>query len=367
MTGSSESCPREFSLSDFDFTFDEGRIALRPMSPRGDARLLICGPDGGIRDLRVRDLAGEFRANDLLVFNDTKVIPAHLLGVRKREIDGQATEARISVNLLECVEESAPPKAQIWRALIKPAKKIALDEMIDFAPGFHARLVRKEPGEAVLLEFEKAPFAQNLALHGDMPLPPYIEKRRSADARDHQDYQPLLARKEGAVASPTASLHFDEALMNALAARQIRHEMITLHVGGGTFLPVQSEFIAAHKMHSERGVISEAAAKRINAHRQAGGRVIAVGTTVLRLLESAAIGGEIKPFAGATDIFIRPGFRFQIADGLITNFHLPKSTLLILVAAFIGYENMKRVYAHALAGDYRFFSYGDCSLLWRNP
>ncbi len=345
-------------LSDYDFVFDEERIALRPVVPRSAAKLLYY-KGNEIHDRLVGDYKEILDENDLLVFNDTKVLSARLDGFRRRNTAQGESRAKTSVTLLEPINENGE-----WRALIRPLKKVDVNEWIDFADDFSAQLITKE-GNTAVLAFETQEFSSKLSQYGRMPLPPYIENKRKSDRRDFHDYQPLQARVEGAVASPTASLHFDETLRNALRSRGVNSEMITLHVGAGTFLPVKSENVKSHKMHAERGAITSEVARRINAHRAKGGRVIAVGTTSLRLLESAAIDGKLNTFVGDTDIFIRPGFQFQIVDGLITNFHLPKSTLLMLVAAFVGFEEMHRIYQHACDNEYRFFSYGDSSLLLR--
>ena len=342
-------------LSDYDFEFDESRIALRPVSPRGDAGLLYF--DGQIKDLNVFDYADILTKDDMLIFNDTKVLPARLDGQRFRNSTQGRVSSQISVTLLAPLGENG-----IWQCMIKPMRKVEIGEVIYFGDGFQAVLIDKQDG-MVHLQFDVEGFSEKLAEFGRMPLPPYIEGKRKADAQDLDDYQPYLARIEGAVAAPTASLHFDETLMEALAAKGVQHETITLHVGAGTFLPVKVDDVTDHKMHSERGEILADVAKRINAHRANGGRVIAVGTTSARLLESAAKNGKLQSYNGATDIFMRPSFEFQIVDGLITNFHLPKSTLLMLVAAFIGFDQMHKIYKHALANDYRFFSYGDSSFL----
>ncbi len=344
-------------LSDYDFDFDESRIALRPILPRGDAALLYF--DGEVKDLNVRDYADILTENDMLIFNDTKVLPARLDGQRFRNSAQGRVSAQISVTLLAPLGENG-----MWQCMIKPMRKVELGEVVHFGDGFEAVLKDKQDG-MVHLQFEVEGFSEKLAEFGRMPLPPYIEGKRRADAQDLDDYQPYLARIEGAVAAPTASLHFDEVLMGVLAAKGVKHETITLHVGAGTFLPVKVDDVTAHKMHSERGEILSEVAERINAHRANGGRVIAVGTTSARLLESAAKHGSLSAYNGSTDIFIRPGYAFQIVDGLITNFHLPKSTLLMLVAAFVGFDEMHQIYQHALTKNYRFFSYGDSSFLRR--
>jgi len=344
-------------LSDFDFDLPERLIALRPARPRTAARLLVAGRDT-IRDLHVRDLPGLLGPGDRLVLNDTKVIPARLSGLRHRSGEAGETAARIEVTLL------APRPGGLWSALVKPLKKLRDGEVIAFSDGFAATLVAREEGQAVL-RFNLAgdDFDAALAQAGAMPLPPYIAALRAPDEADKTDYQTLWAARPGAVAAPTASLHFDAGLMAALLARGVQVTHVTLHVGAGTFLPVKVDDIASHRMHAEWGEVTPQAAAEINATRAAGGRVIPVGTTALRLIESAATDSGVQPWQGPTDIFITPGFRFRVADGLITNFHLPKSTLMMLVSALMGVDRVRGVYAHAIAQDYRFFSYGDASLL----
>ncbi|MCV6593383.1 MAG: tRNA preQ1(34) S-adenosylmethionine ribosyltransferase-isomerase QueA [Silicimonas sp.] len=345
-------------LSDFDFDLPERLIATRPARPRSSARLLVAGPRL-LTDAHAVDLPGFLRRGDRLVLNDTKVIPARLSGVRKRLSDAGETEARIEATLLE-------PRADgSWGALLKPLKKVRDGEVIRFSADLSAEVTGRAEGTA-FLQFNLAgeDFDAALAEAGAMPLPPYIEALRKADDQDRSDYQTLWARQTGAVAAPTASLHFDEALIAGLDRAGIERSFVTLHVGAGTFLPVKTDDISDHKMHSERGEITARAAEEINATRAAGGRIVPVGTTAMRLIETAASGdGTLGPWQGATDIFITPGYRFKIADALMTNFHLPKSTLMMLVSAFLGEKRIREVYAHAIASDYRFFSYGDASLL----
>ena len=340
-------------LSDFDFDLPEGLIATRPARPRSSARLLVAGPST-IDDLRVSDLPRVLRPGDRLVLNDTRVIPARLSGLRRR----REAEARIEATLLSDRGEG------LWAALLKPLRKVREGEVIDFGQGLSARFEGSEEGQG-LLRFALSPqaFAEALAQAGRMPLPPYIEALRPPDERDRVDYQTVWARRDGAVAAPTASLHFDEPLLDALRARGVALTHVTLHVGAGTFLPVKVDDIRDHRMHAEWGEVTEGAAREIAETKAAGGRVIPVGTTALRLLESAAREGTLRPWRGETDIFITPGFRFHVADGLVTNFHLPRSTLMMLVSAFMGMERIREVYAHAIATRYRFFSYGDASLL----
>lgn len=344
-------------LSDFDFHLPEDLIATRPASPRSSARLLHAEA-GGIADRIVKDLPDILRPTDRLVLNDTKVIPARLFGVRRRAGDTGTTEARIEVTLLE------PQATGMWTALVKPLKKLREGEVVAFSSDLTAILEGRSDGQA-LLRFNLAgdDFDAALAEAGAMPLPPYIAAKRPADDKDKEDYQTIWARNAGAVAAPTASLHFDEALVAALAARGVGMSFVTLHVGAGTFLPVKVEDVTTHKMHAEWGRVSDTAAHEIAATKAAGGRVIPVGTTALRLIESAARGGSIQPWEGDTDIFIYPGFDFRVTDGLMTNFHLPKSTLMMLVSALMGQERVREIYAHAIAKRYRFFSYGDSSLL----
>ncbi|MEJ2029083.1 MAG: tRNA preQ1(34) S-adenosylmethionine ribosyltransferase-isomerase QueA, partial [Maritimibacter sp.] len=314
-------------LSDYDFDLPDELIATRPARPRSSARLLVA-TKGGIRDAVVTDLPDFLRPGDRLVLNDTKVIPARLRGTRAR---GEAV-AGIEVTLLE------PAPGGEWRALIKPLRKVKEGEEIRFSDALSAQLVAKEDGQArIAFNLTGDDFDAALAEAGQMPLPPYIEAKRKADAQDREDYQTVWADKTGAVAAPTASLHFDDGVLAALKARGVETTHVTLHVGAGTFLPVKTDDLSDHKMHSEWGEVSEAAAAEINATKAAGGRIIPVGTTALRLIESAADApGHIAPWQGGTDIFIRPGYRFQLADALMTNFHLPKSTLMMLVSALMG-------------------------------
>ena len=354
-------------LSDFDFHLPDDRIALRPAEPRDSARLLVLPPEGGMLDRRVRELPSFLKAGDLLVFNDTKVIPARLNGVRVREESVVAVEATLHRRL-------SPSR---WTAFMKPGKRLKPGDRVRFGEtrdracllGALDATVRDkgEDGE-VTLSFDLAGPDLDLAIaeRGVMPLPPYIAAKRPEDERDRADYQTVYAREDGSVAAPTAGLHFTPELLAALDAAGIGRAFVTLHVGAGTFLPVKTDEVSQHRMHPEYGEVSGAAAQAINAARAAGGRVVCVGTTSLRLVESAAgEDGQVRPFAAETSIFITPGYRFRAADGLMTNFHLPKSTLFMLVSAFAGLERMKAAYAHAIASGYRFYSYGDSSLLWR--
>ncbi|WP_212524589.1 tRNA preQ1(34) S-adenosylmethionine ribosyltransferase-isomerase QueA [Actibacterium sp. MT2.3-13A] len=345
-------------LSEFDFDLPEELIATRPARPRPSARLLAAEGDA-IRDLHVYDLPGLLRAGDRLVLNNTRVIPARLSGRRRRETPEGTVEAKVEITLLE------PRPAGRWQALAKPLRKLRQGEELLFSDSLSARVVEKGESDLVLeFNLAGADFDAALAEAGAMPLPPYIAAKRPADAQDKDDYQTVFARHSGAVAAPTASLHFDRELLEKLAAMGVEFTEVTLHVGAGTFLPVKVDDVSQHRMHAEWGEVSERAAAEINATRAAGGRVIPVGTTALRLIESAADeAGVMHPFRGETDIFITPGYRFRVTDGLMTNFHLPKSTLMMLVSALMGTERIRRIYAHAIAGRYRFFSYGDASLL----
>ncbi|WP_260599776.1 tRNA preQ1(34) S-adenosylmethionine ribosyltransferase-isomerase QueA [Sphingomonas endolithica] len=348
----------------FDFELPPERIALRPASPRDTARLLVL--DGAeTRDLAIGDLPGQLRPGDLLVFNDTRVIPAQLEGTRSasdRDVPG-ASGARIGATL----HKREGPRR--WRAFIRNAKRLREGDVVEFGHGVSATVADKAEDGSVALSFAgEEPVELLLDRAGRMPLPPYIAARRAADADDLADYQTMFAAEKGAVAAPTAALHFTPDLMAALDAAGIAHATLTLHVGAGTFLPVKAEDTDDHKMHAEWGRIDAATADRLNAVRAAGGRVIAVGTTSLRLIESAAAAdGTIQPFEGDTAIFITPGYRFRGVDGLMTNFHLPRSTLFMLVSALMGTERMQASYAHAIANGYRFYSYGDASLLLPGP
>jgi len=347
----------DLTLDDFDFNLPEALIALRPARPRSSARLLLA-EGGQLADRRVSDLAGILRADDLLVFNDTKVIPARLRGTRQRQTPHGSGLSEVEVTLAEPLETGS------WIALAKPAKRLAAGDIIRFGEVLTAR-VEDRQGAEVRLTFEtgETTLDSQLEAVGTIPLPPYIASRRAVDAADLEDYQTMFARTAGAVAAPTASLHFDEGVMGGLAAKGIEQSFVTLHVGAGTFLPVTAERIADHRMHAEWGQISAAAAEQISAAKAAGRRIIPVGTTALRVLETAGQGGVIPPWKGKTDIFITPGYHFQMASGLMTNFHLPRSTLMMLVSALMGVEEIRRIYSHAITQGYRFFSYGDSSLL----
>lgn len=337
-------------VSLFDFDLPPDRIALRPVSPRDAARLLTVGSNG-MRDLGVRDLPGLLRAGDVLVFNDTRVIQAQL--------EGRRGEARIGATLHKRMD------LRRWQAFIRNAKRLRPGDRIDFGAGVSAIAEERDEDGGFTLFFEGVePVETLLDRAGTMPLPPYIAGKRPVDERDRRDYQTMFAARDGAVAAPTAALHFTPELVEALVASGIGMEKVTLHVGAGTFLPVKAENTDDHRMHAERGSISAGAAARLNNARAAGGRVIAVGTTSLRVLESAAgEDGMIREWTGETRIFITPGYRFRAVDGLMTNFHLPRSTLFMLVSALMGLETMQAAYAHAIAQGYRFYSYGDASLL----
>jgi len=349
----------------FDFDLPEDRIALRPANPRDSARLLVVRGDR-FEDRIVRDLPEFLRPGDALVFNDTKVIPARLTGRRRR---GEAV-AQIEATL----HMRAGPDR--WKAFLRPAKRVNVGERIEFGHEGRVCLLgtlaatvaeKGEGGEALLVfDFHGPVLDEAIASLGHIPLPPYIASKREEDERDRVDYQTIYAREEGAVAAPTAGLHFTPELFERLDAMGIERHFVTLHVGAGTFLPVKAEDTSEHRMHAEIGVVTRETAEALNAVRRRGGRIVSVGTTSLRLLESAAVEtGEIAPWSGATDIFITPGYRFRAVDVLVTNFHLPRSTLFMLVSAFCGLERMKAAYAHAIANQYRFYSYGDASLLFR--
>jgi S-adenosylmethionine:tRNA ribosyltransferase-isomerase len=341
-------------LADFDFELPEQLIATRPAVPRSASRLLVA-TSSSIEDRTVTDLVDYLRAGDVLVLNDTKVIPARLFGHRER--DGNVS--KMEVTLL------SPTPDGTWRALVKPLRKVRDGEVITFASGLEAELTSREEGQAVLtFNRQGQDFDDALADAGQMPLPPYIAAKRAADAQDKTDYQTVFAKTTGAVAAPTASLHFDAELLERLAEKGVEFAHVTLHVGAGTFLPVKVDDVKTHKMHAEWGNVSEKAAAQITRAKAEGRRVIPVGTTALRLIESAATGdGQLSQWQGETDIFIYPGFTFQIADALMTNFHLPKSTLMMLVSAFMGQQRVVEIYDHAIEQGYRFFSYGDSSLL----
>ena len=350
----------------FDFDLPPERIALRPARPRDAARLLVVRPGAPFEDRVVRDLPELLRAGDQLVVNDTRVIPASLSGRRI----GRGPETPVEANLVKRLDGSR------WNAFVKPAKRLAVGDTVRFGDEgkvcFLGQLdasveAKGESGEVTFaFSFHGPVLDQAIAERGNMPLPPYIASRRAPDDDDRADYQTLFAHDEGSVAAPTAGLHFTDELAARLKARGIGLHTVTLHVGAGTFLPVKTDTIEEHRMHAEYGIVSEAVAGALNEARRAGGRVVAVGSTSLRLLESAADeSGAIRPFAGETSIFITPGYEFRAVDAMLTNFHLPRSTLFMLVAAFSGLDTMKAAYAHAIGAGYRFYSYGDACLLLR--
>jgi S-adenosylmethionine:tRNA ribosyltransferase-isomerase len=364
-------------LSDFDFDLPERLIALRPAAPRDHARLLVVHPsaDMPLIDSQVYELPSFLREGDVLVMNNTRVIPAALHGTRTRRSSPQAQELSISGNLLERIEGT------LWRMLLKPRKRLKIGDRLVFRAQSSQRdhnheghalegvVEALQEDGSVLVKFDcnEHDFMSRLDKVGSMPLPPYIDSRRQADAKDHEDYQTTYAKEAGAVAAPTAGLHFTPELFRALDEKGVERCEITLHVGAGTFLPVTTDNVDDHIMHAEWGQVDEAICRKLNAAKDNGNRIIAVGTTSLRLLESAADEeGILRPFCGETDIFIRPGYSFRFIDGLMTNFHLPKSTLFMLVSALCGCEMMKKAYYHAIEKEYRFFSYGDSSLLWRS-
>jgi S-adenosylmethionine:tRNA ribosyltransferase-isomerase len=344
----------------FDFDLPNARIALRPARPRDAARMLVV-ERGAMADRGVRDLPALLRAGDCLVFNDTRVIPAQLEGRRGvRQDDAQSTSgAKIGATLHKRID------LRRWQAFIRNAKRLRVGETVEFASGVNALAEeRLADGSFILCFGGDEPVELLLERAGTMPLPPYIAGKRPTDEADRSDYQTMFAREDGAVAAPTAALHFTPELLAALDAAEVKRETLTLHVGAGTFLPVKADDTDDHVMHAEWGRIDADTAARLNAVRAGGGRIIAVGTTSLRLLESAVREDNIiAPFAGDTSIFITPGYRFKAIDGLMTNFHLPKSTLFMLVSALMGLETMQAAYAHAIAREYRFYSYGDASLL----
>lgn len=344
-------------LSDFDFDLPEDLIAVRPAVPRSSSRLMV-GQGDAIIDAVFTDLTNWLRPGDRLILNDTKVIPARLNGTRVRKTTDGSGRAKVEFTL------TAPEPDGTWRALARPLRKLKTGDKIELDAGHHATITGRT-GADVALRFDCAPEDLNALLDaaGQMPLPPYIAAKRAPDAQDRDDYQTVWARHSGAVAAPTASLHFDAPLLEKLRAQGVEFTEVTLHVGAGTFLPVKVEDVTTHRMHAEWGEVTPAAAAAIAQTKADGGRIIPVGTTALRLIESAALTGSIAPFRGETDIFIYPGFDFRVADGLITNFHLPQSTLLMLVSALMGRERMRAIYDHAIAQKYRFFSYGDASLL----
>lgn len=346
----------------FDFELPEELIALRPARPRDSARLLHVPVAGGFDDRIVREGPSLFRPGDVLVFNDTRVIPAALKAVRPSR-EPQGPVVRVTLNLIERVSDDT------WRALARPGKRLKQGDGLFFDDGLFASIIGKGEDGVVTLRFDRAGGELDAAIAkiGAAPLPPYIAGKREADEQDAADYQTVYAARDGSVAAPTAGLHFTDDLLRRLDEAGVVRTHVTLHVGAGTFLPVKSEDTAAHVMHGEWREIPPRTAGLINAARSEGRRVIAIGTTALRSLESAVNeDGTLRAETGATDIFITPGYRFRIVDGLWTNFHLPRSTLFMLVAAFAGLDRMHAAYAHAIMQKYRFYSYGDASLLWRS-
>lgn len=363
---------RAMKTADFDFDLPEDRIALRPADPRDSARLLVV-KGGALEDRIIRDLPDFLQPGDAVVFNDTRVIPARLSGVRQRiGAEGETLTVEVEATLHH---RDAP---NVWSAFMKPGKRIKPGDRVRFGNAsdgacdqgrLDATVTAKGEDGLITLTFDLAGPALDDAIRdvGVMPLPPYIAAKRPEDDRDRSDYQTVFAEHDGSVAAPTAGLHFTPALLDAIRAKGVSTHAVTLHVGAGTFLPVKADDLADHKMHSEWGEVSPDTAAALNAVHAKGGRVVCVGTTSLRLLESAtAEDGDIKPFHGDTAIFITPGYRFRAVDVLMTNFHLPKSTLFMLVSAFAGTATMKAAYAHAVADGYRFYSYGDGSLLFRD-
>jgi S-adenosylmethionine:tRNA ribosyltransferase-isomerase len=342
-------------IDEFDFDLPRERIAQQPCEPRDAARLLFIPALGGFKDRQVGDLPALLRRGDLLVFNDTKVIPARLVGRRR--------EAAVEVTLCHDLGHGS------WQAFAKGSRRLRPGDPLVFAEDFCATVAAKHPDGLITLQFdlEAREFQERLSRYGAMPLPPYIRRPRAGYPRDRVDYQTIFAREEGAVAAPTAGLHFTRALLDALAEHGIGWTTLTLHVGPGTFLPVKTTDPREHTMHAEWGVVSAATTERIAKARRNGGRIVAVGTTSLRLLESAAEqSGEVRPFSGETRLFITPGYRFRAIDMMVTNFHLPRSTLLMLVAALVGLKRIKAAYAHAVTAGYRFYSYGDACLIERS-
>ena len=344
-------------LSDFDYDLDETKIATRPAVPRDSSKMLVSA-NGVISHQVFRDLPNQLRKGDLLILNNTKVIPGRLQGVRRRETEHGSGVAHVEFTLLERI------KATQWMTLAKPAKRLLPDDIVELGP-HKIRVLSKNGGQVLIEEVSEGALSfDTLAQIGDMPLPPYIAKLRETDDQDKSDYQTVFASEEGAVAAPTASLHFTENVFRNLDHAGVDRAFVTLHVGAGTFLPVTEDDISNHKMHSEWFDISAETISKMEQAWAQGGRVIPVGTTALRTIESAARGyRHLTPGSGETDIFITPGYQFKATDGLITNFHLPKSTLLMLVAALAGFDHMQEIYRTALENDYRFFSYGDSSLI----
>ncbi len=348
-------------VSLFDFDLPERAIALRPATPRDSARLLMIPAQGEFVHQKVSDLPSLLRAGDVLVFNETKVFPAALTATRPARAHGGGGDVIVTVNLHKAKDVA------FWDAFCRPAKRLRVGDILNFDAALSAEVTKKREGgdltlrfnvtgEALLASFERC---------GAPPLPPYIARKRAPDHRDVEDYQTVYAKQSGSVAAPTAGLHFTPDLLDALDAAGIQRESLTLHVGAGTFLPVKSDNTDDHNMHSEWFTISEAVAGRLNAAKEEGRRIIAVGTTALRALESAIVEGRVKAQSRETDIFITPGYSFHVVDGLMTNFHLPKSTLFMLVSALAGLDRMQAAYKTAIDNEYRFYSYGDSSLIWK--
>ena len=351
-------------VDDFNFELPEELIALRPAVPRDAARLLVCDRHG-LADKIVTDLPSVLRAGDVLVFNDTRTIPAALKALRPARQTGGADTTRDIPADINLHQRIGP---EIWKAFGRPAKRLAIGEALHFAGNLVAIIEAKGEGGDMTLRFDRGGPAldQAIAQAGVMPLPPYIARKRPTDAQDNADYQTVYARNDGSVATPTAGLHFTDGLLAALDSAGIERQHVTLHVGAGTFLPVKVAAVADHVMHAETYEVSQATADALNRAKREGRRIIAVGTTSLRTLESVVDEkGQVLAGAGDTAIFITPGYEFKIVDGLMTNFHLPKSTLLMLVASLIGFDAMQTLYAHAIGNKYRFYSYGDASLLWK--
>lgn len=361
-------------LSDFDFDLPEDRIALRPAEPRHAARFLVVRPGQPLADHVVSDLPDFLRPGDALVFNDTRVIPARLAGLREGRTTGGADGTPVAVEAT-LHRRLAPDR---WSAFMRPGKRLKVGDRVAFGARedracdldrLDAVIAEKHEGGEVVLAFDLSgpDLDVGIAKHGDMPLPPYIAAKRGEDERDRADYQTVYAREDGSVAAPTAGLHFTPELLERLKAKGVSLHFVTLHVGAGTFLPVKTDDVSEHKMHAEYGQVTQEIADALNAVRAAGGRIVCVGTTSLRLLESATgEDGVVRPFADETAIFITPGYRFRAADVLMTNFHLPKSTLFMLVSAFAGASTMRAAYEHAIETGYRFYSYGDSSLLFKD-
>jgi S-adenosylmethionine:tRNA ribosyltransferase-isomerase len=350
-------------VSDFDFNLPDELIALRPEADRGKAKLLVVNKKPELQDCRVEQLVDFLRPGDALVVNDTRVIPAQLAATRERldQLTGEKVRAKIGVNLHQRVAENQ------WLAFLRPAKKVRDGETLDFGHDLTATVSERDEEGGAKLSFSASGAALDAAIAqtGTIPLPPYIASKRAADDQDLSDYQTSYAQKDGAVAAPTAGLHFTETLLNQIEALGVAVHKVTLHVGAGTFLPVKVEDTKDHKMHSEIGEVSAETAQALNDIRSKGGRIVAVGTTSLRLLETCSDEhGVFHPYADATDIFITPGYSFTGTDVLMTNFHLPKSTLFMLVSAFAGTDKMREAYQHAIAQKYRFYSYGDACLLF---